>query len=73
MKHAFLFSFFYVQTAQKIFGGEIKVHVLLFNSKKATDAEKLRDEFKTAAMKFRGKVRSIFQEKNLFEKAKSND
>lgn len=44
------------ETAQKIFGGEIKVHVLLFNSKKATDAEKLRDEFKTAAMKFRGKT-----------------
>lgn len=44
------------ETAQKIFGGEIKVHVLLFSSKKSSDAEKTREEFKTAASKFRGKT-----------------
>ena len=44
------------KTAQKIFGGEIKVHVLLFSSKKSSDNDKLREEFKTAAQQFRGKV-----------------
>jgi len=47
---------FSAQTAQKIFGGDIKTHVLLFGSKKGSDYEKLRDEFKTAAKEFRGKT-----------------
>ena len=44
------------QTAQKIFGGDIKVHVLFFGNKKSSDYEKLRGEFTTAAKQFRGKV-----------------
>ncbi|CAF0884415.1 unnamed protein product [Rotaria sp. Silwood1] len=47
---------FSAETAQKIFGGEIKVHVLLFASKKSSDYEKLREEFKTAAKTYRGKT-----------------
>ncbi|CAF0827852.1 unnamed protein product [Rotaria sordida] len=47
---------FNAETAQKIFGGEIKVHVLLFASKKGSDYEKLREEFKTAAQQYRGKT-----------------
>jgi len=43
------------QTAQKIFGGDIKVHVLLFGSQVADTFAKLREEFKTAAKDFRGK------------------
>jgi protein disulfide-isomerase A1 len=47
---------FNAETAQKIFGGDIKVHVLLFASKKGSDYTKLREEFTTAAKQFRGKT-----------------
>ena len=47
---------FSAETAQKIFGGDIKVHILLFASKKGSDYEKLREEFKTAAKGYRGKI-----------------
>jgi len=44
------------ETAQKIFGGDIKVHVLLFGSKKSGDYENLRKEFQTAAKQYRGRT-----------------
>jgi len=44
------------QTAQQIFGGEIKVHILLFGSPKGDNYEKIREEFQTAAKDFRGKI-----------------
>jgi protein disulfide-isomerase A1 len=47
---------FNAETAQKIFGGEIKVHVLLFSSKTSNDYQTVREEFKTAAKQFRGKT-----------------
>ncbi|CAF1081329.1 unnamed protein product [Adineta steineri] len=47
---------FSAETAQKIFGGDIKVHVLLFGSKKSDDYEKLRQEFQTAAKQYRGRT-----------------
>jgi protein disulfide-isomerase A1 len=47
---------FNAETAQKIFGGDIKVHVLLFGSKKSNDYETFREEFKTAGKQFRGKT-----------------
>ncbi|CAF0741685.1 unnamed protein product [Adineta steineri] len=46
---------FNAQTAQKIFGGDIKVHMLFFGSKKSDDFEKHHGEFSTAAKAFRGK------------------
>jgi protein disulfide-isomerase A1 len=48
----------FFQTAQKIFGGEIKIHVLLFTSKKSGDYDKFREEFKVASKEFRGKVKT---------------
>lgn len=44
------------ETAQKIFGGDIKVHNLLFASKKSADFETTLSEFKSAGKEFRGKV-----------------
>jgi len=47
---------FNAESAQKIFGGEIKVHILLFGSKKHTDNEKMQEQFKAAAKDYRGKT-----------------
>lgn len=48
------------ETAQKIFGGEIKNHLLLFISKKAAEFDKLHADYKTAAVGFKGKVLFIY-------------
>lgn len=44
------------ESAQKIFGGEIKEHVLLFLSKKAEDFLSLVNSLKEVAPSFRGQV-----------------
>lgn len=44
------------ETAQKIFGGQIKSHLLLFLSKKEGHFEKFVDDIKPVALEFRGKV-----------------
>ncbi|CAF1083387.1 unnamed protein product, partial [Didymodactylos carnosus] len=43
-------------SAQKIFGGDIKDHILLFSGKKTDVYEQLQEEFKQAAKVYRGKV-----------------
>lgn len=48
------------QTAPKIFGGEIKTHILLFLPKSVSDYEGKLDNFKTAAGNFKGKILFIF-------------
>jgi len=53
-----LVSEFNQETAQKIFGGDIKVHNLLFASKSSKNFDELMSQFKEAASQFRG--RSIF-------------
>lgn len=48
------------ESAQKIFGGEIKNHLLLFISKTSDDFQKILDDFKAAAGDFKGKVLHIY-------------
>ncbi|XP_071968348.1 protein disulfide-isomerase isoform X2 [Engystomops pustulosus] len=48
------------QTAPKIFGGEIKTHILLFLPKSASDYQDKLDNFKKAASGFKGKILFIF-------------
>nr|XP_009667068.1 PREDICTED: protein disulfide-isomerase [Struthio camelus australis] len=48
------------QTAPKIFGGEIKTHILLFLPKSVSDYQEKLDNFKTAAGNFKGKILFIF-------------
>jgi protein disulfide-isomerase A1 len=48
------------ETAQKIFGGEIKTHMLLFVSKKSKDFGKNLDVFKSVAPDYKGKVLFIY-------------
>ena len=48
------------QTAGKIFGGEIKNHILLFISKSAENFKESLDQFSDAAKQFKGKVLFIY-------------
>jgi len=48
------------ETAPKIFGGEIKNHLLAFVSKKADDFKALIDAFTASAKSFKGKVLFIY-------------
>ncbi|XP_058561270.1 protein disulfide-isomerase [Neofelis nebulosa] len=48
------------QTAPKIFGGEIKTHILLFLPKSVSDYESKLSNFKKAAERFKGKILFIF-------------
>uniref|UniRef100_A0A8D2DDG5 protein disulfide-isomerase n=1 Tax=Sciurus vulgaris TaxID=55149 RepID=A0A8D2DDG5_SCIVU len=48
------------QTAPKIFGGEIKTHILLFLPKSVSDYDSKLSNFKKAAGGFKGKILFIF-------------
>ncbi len=48
-----------LQSAQKIFGGEVKNHLLMFVSKKSDKFQPLQDDYKVAAKMFQGKVSFI--------------
>merc|ERR1712038_616785 len=48
------------ETAQKIFGGEVKNHNLLFISKKADNFDATLADYKVAAAEFKGKVLFIY-------------
>ena len=51
-----LLTEFTQESAQKIFGGDIKNHLLLFVSKQSDDFNKHVDTFKAVAPDFKGKV-----------------
>lgn len=53
-------SIFLMQTAPKIFGGDIKSHILMFLPKAASDFQDKMDQFKKAAEGFKGRVGSSF-------------
>lgn len=44
------------QTAQKIFGGDVKAHNLLFISKSASDSEQIIENFRSVAKDYKNKV-----------------
>ncbi|KAK2919466.1 hypothetical protein Q8A73_003837 [Channa argus] len=48
------------QTAPKIFGGEIKSHILMFLPKASEDFQAKMDQFKKAAEGFKGRILFIF-------------
>jgi len=48
------------ESAQKIFGGEIKNHLLLFVKKEADDFDKTLEAYRTAASNFKGKTLFIY-------------
>lgn len=50
----------FLQTAPKIFGGEIKSHILMFLPKAASDFQDKMDQFKKAAEGFKGQVGELF-------------
>ncbi|XP_077426282.1 protein disulfide-isomerase [Vanacampus margaritifer] len=53
------------QTAPKIFGGEIKSHILMFLPKSASDFQDKMDQFKKAAESFKGQILFIFIDSSL--------
>uniref|UniRef100_A0A8C5D3A0 protein disulfide-isomerase n=1 Tax=Gouania willdenowi TaxID=441366 RepID=A0A8C5D3A0_GOUWI len=53
------------QTAPKIFGGEIKSHILMFLPKGAADFKDKMTEFKKAAEGFKGRILYIFIDSDL--------
>ncbi|CAF2024559.1 unnamed protein product [Rotaria magnacalcarata] len=57
-------------TAQKIFGGTIKVHVLLFAGQTSENYVKQREQFHTAAKQFRGKTLFVFVDADEQENAR---
>lgn len=48
-----------MQTAPKIFGGDIKSHILMFVPKAASDFQDKMDQFKKAAEGFKGQVGAL--------------
>ncbi|CAN9510780.1 unnamed protein product [Ophioblennius macclurei] len=53
------------QTAPKIFGGEIKSHILMFLPKTAADFKDKMGEFKKAAEGFKGRILFIFIDSDI--------
>ncbi|XP_077380290.1 protein disulfide-isomerase [Festucalex cinctus] len=53
------------QTAPKIFGGDIKSHILMFLPKSASDFQDKMDQFKKAAESFKGQILFIFIDSSL--------
>lgn len=51
-------SFIFNQSAQKIFGGEVKNHILLFVKKDG--GEDTIEQFRAAASNFKGKVLALY-------------
>lgn len=59
-----LVYFCFLQTAPKIFGGEIKSHILMFLPKAASDFQDKMDQFKKAAEGFKGRVSELSENNN---------
>ena len=61
------------QNAPKIFGGDVKKHVLLFVGKKADNFQSIYDSFSAAAKDFKGKVLFVFVDNDVEDNARISE
>ncbi|XP_029189738.2 protein disulfide-isomerase 2-like [Acropora millepora] len=61
------------ENAPKIFGGEVKKHVLLFASKKADAFKDIHDSFSTVAKDFKGKVLFVLVDSDVEDNSRISE
>lgn len=61
------------ENAPKIFGGDVKKHVLLFVGKKADNFQSIYDSFSAAAKDFKGKVLFVFVDNDVEDNARISE
>lgn len=61
------------ENAPKIFGGDIKKHVLLFASKKAEDFQAIQDAFSAAAKEFKGQVLFVLVDTDIEDNSRISE
>lgn len=66
-------AFLSFQNAPKIFGGEVKKHILLFASKKADEFQGIHDGFSAAAKDFKGQVLFVLVDSDVEDNSRISE